>query len=309
MVDELEEDVEGFAAALAECGVSVLRPQPLTRRSTISSPLWTALETPALNVRDQTIVLGDAIVETAPHVRGRLFENDYLKPIFYNYLSRGSRWLAMPRPALARHSLDPGYFTEQGIDVSGLLDDPDTHDLPGLGHELVFDGAQCIRLGRDVLVNVANANHELGYTWLQTTFPHLRFHRLDAIADSHIDSIVIPLRPGLLLLRAPAYREQLPAALQRWDVIYPPEQDESQFPDYSSFGFNLASRYIDINVLSVDEGTVVVNSLCPDLMRTLEKHGLTVIPVRHRHRRLFGGGFHCFTLDTIRAGECEDYLQ
>ena len=24
--------------------------------------------------------------------------------------------------------------------------------------------------------------------------------------------------------------------------------------------------------------------------------------------RLFGGGFHCFTLDTHRAGGCENYL-
>ena len=36
--------------------------------------------------------------------------------------------------------------------------------------------------------------------------------------------------------------------------------------------------------------------------------GFTVVPVRHRHRRLFGGGFHCFTLDTVRAGGCEEYL-
>lgn len=43
-------------------------------------------------------------------------------------------------------------------------------------------------------------------------------------------------------------------------------------------------------------------------MRTLEKHRFTVVPVRHRHRRLFGGGFHCFTLDTVRAAGPEDYL-
>ncbi|MEK8174880.1 hypothetical protein NKH77_54960 [Streptomyces sp. M19] len=46
----------------------------------------------------------------------------------------------------------------------------------------------------------------------------------------------------------------------------------------------------------------------PELMRELERHGFTVVPVRHRHRRLFGGGFHCFTLDTVREGGPEDYL-
>ncbi|MBA3978033.1 MAG: glycine amidinotransferase, partial [Nitrosopumilus sp.] len=70
----------------------------------------------------------------------------------------------------------------------------------------------------------------------------------------------------------------------------------------------LTSKYIDLNVLSVDEDKVIVNSLFPELIQTLEKHKMTPIPVRHRHRRLFGGGFHCFTLDTVRAGSMENYF-
>ena len=54
--------------------------------------------------------------------------------------------------------------------------------------------------------------------------------------------------------------------------------------------------------------TVLVNDACPELMRTLERNRFTVVPVRHRHRRLFGGGFHCFTLDTVRDGGPDDYL-
>ncbi|WP_067904797.1 inosamine-phosphate amidinotransferase 1 [Nocardia vaccinii] len=308
LVDELEEDVEGFCIALNEAGVRVRRPEPVTRRAVISSPWWSARETPPLNVRDQTIILGDTIVETAPHIRGRVFENDYLKPHFYRYLAAGSGWLSMPRPALARHSLDPSYFDGQPVDLPQITGDTDTRVLPGLGHELIFDGAQCVRIGIDVLVNVANTNHELGLAWLRRTFPELRFHQLDGIADSHIDSIVVPLRPGLLMLRSTDYLAALPEPLHGWDIIVPPEQDEDAFPDYSDFGFALTSRYIDINVLSIDEDTVVVNSLCPDLMRTLEKKGMTVIPVQHRHRRLFGGGFHCFTLDTHRRGGREDYF-
>ncbi|WP_024799701.1 inosamine-phosphate amidinotransferase [Nocardia sp. BMG51109] len=308
LVDELAEDVDGFVQALGDLGVRVLRPQPVTDRATICSPWWNAVETPPLNVRDQTIVLGDTIVETAPHIRGRVFENDYLKPLFYGYLARGCGWLAMPRPALARASLDTGYHDAHDFDLTGLVEDPATRPIPGLGHELIFDGAQCMRFGLDILVNIANANHRLGFDWLRRTLPQFRWHRLDAVADSHIDSIIVPLRPGLLMLRSPDYLNTLPEPLQRWDIMYPPEQDESVFPDYSDFGFNLTSRYIDINVLSVDEETVIVNSLCPDLMRTLEKHGLTVVPVQHRHRRLFGGGFHCFTLDTARAGTAEDYF-
>jgi glycine amidinotransferase len=309
IVEELLEDIDGFVDALAGCGITVLRPTAPSKNADICTPLWEARATPPLNIRDQTVILGDTIVETAPHVRARIFENDYLKPVFYQYFSAGSNWLSMPRPALARGSLDPAYFARQDIDVSRAMEDLDAEALDGLGHELVFDGAQCIRLGRDVLVNVANSNHAMGLAWLEAAFRgRFRFHKLDAIADSHIDSIVIPLRPGLLLLRSPRYRDSLPEALRSWDVIYPPETDDSRFPDYSSFGFNLASRYIDINILSIDEETVVVNSLNPEFMRALESRGMTTIPVRHRHRRLFGGGFHCFTLDSVRAGGYEDYL-
>lgn len=309
LVDELNEDIAGLVDALTGCGVRVLRPAAPGKEVDIASPLWTARATPPLNVRDQTIVLGNTIVETAPHIRARLFENDLLKPIFYRYFSAGSNWLSMPRPALGAGSLDQKYFLRLGVDVSRAIDAETSQGIDGLGLELVFDGAQCIRLGSDVLVNVANGNHELALRWLIDNLPHLRFHRLNAMADNHIDSIVVPLRPGLMLLRSPKFLPYLPAAMQSWEAIYPPEMTQPE-PDYSDFGFVVptASRYIDINVLSIDENTVVVNSHYPELIRELEMRGFTVVAVRHRHRRLFGGGFHCFTLDTVRDGGCEDYL-
>jgi glycine amidinotransferase len=309
VVEELQEDIEGFVEALEAFGATVLRPVRLEGTVDIETPFWSSRATPALNVRDQTIVLGETIVETAPHVRARYFENDYLKPIFYEYLRRGSRWIAMPKPVLSRDSLDFSYHGPKVTKVNDLLTDADSRRLEGLGYEMVFDGAQCIRLGRDVLVNVANENHRLGYEWLVANFgDRLRFHELHRMADSHIDSMIMPLRPGCLLLRSPHYRDYLPEALRRWDVIYAPEVTDDRFPDYGDRGFNLASRFIDINVLSLDENTVVVNALYPELIDVLTRRGFEVVPVRHRHRRLFSGGFHCFTLDCVRQGGPESYL-
>lgn len=310
LVDELNEDIAGLADALTDCGVHVLRPAAPGKDVDIRSPHWDARATPPLNVRDQTIILGETIVETAPHVRARVFENDLLKPVFYRYYEAGANWLTMPRPALTRDSLDDAFFTRQDIDVSRATAGETAGSIDGLGLEMVFDGAQCMRLGRDVLVNVANHNHALAFRWLRDNLPDLRFHRLDAIADNHIDSVLVPLRPGLMLLRSPKYLPYLPEAMQSWEAIYPPESDESNFPDYTDLGFviPIGSRYMDINVLSVDENTVIVNSLYPELIALLEGRGFCVVPVRHRHRRLFGGGFHCFTLDTVRRGGPEDYL-
>ncbi|WP_405735085.1 inosamine-phosphate amidinotransferase 1 [Streptomyces sp. NBC_01537] len=310
LVDELNEDIAGLADALTGCGVNVLRPAAPGKAVDIRSPHWDARATPPLNVRDQTIILGNTIVETAPHVRARIFENDLLKPVFYRYYKAGAKWLSMPRPALTRDSLDTTYFTRQGLDVTRATEGETAGNIEGLGLEMVFDGAQCMRLGRDVLVNVANHNHELALRWLRDNLRNLRFHRLDAMADNHIDSVLVPLRPGLMLLRSPKYLRYLPEAMQSWDVIYAPEADDENFPDYTDLGFviPIGSRYMDINLLSVDENTVIVNSLYPELIDVLESRGFTVAPVRHRHRRLFGGGFHCFTLDTVRHGGPENYL-
>ncbi|MFD5623546.1 hypothetical protein [Streptomyces yangpuensis] len=44
------------------------------------------------------------------------------------------------------------------------------------------------------------------------------------------------------------------------------------------------------------------------LISALEAEHFTVVSVRHRHSRLFGGGFPCFTLDAHRDDACEDCL-
>jgi glycine amidinotransferase len=309
IVAEAQEDLEELVATLRDFGATVFRPADLAAQGQIASPSWTSRSTPALNVRDQALILGSTILETAPHVRGRIFENDMLKPIFYRYFNAGSAWLSMPRPALANGSLDPSYFEGLGLDVQVALDLDDAQRIAGLGHEIIFDAAQCIRIGRDVLVNVANANHEMGYRWLRQVFGRqFRFHKVYQAADNHIDSVLAPLRPGVMLLRAPGFLAGLPPAMTRWDVIYPPEGSGASFPAYGGDMLYIASRYIDTNVLSLDENTVIVNALYPELVRQLERRRFDVLPVRFRHGRLFGGGFHCVTLDCVRDGGMETYL-
>jgi glycine amidinotransferase len=306
-VEELTEDVEEFASTLLGAGVLVLRPDPLGRRTEFSTPNWEATMIPALNVRDLTIVLGDEIIETAPQIRARSLENDLLKPIFSRYFREGSRWTSMPRPRLVDASFDTSYVS--GQTTPALENVGDRPDATVDTFEIMIDGAQCLRFGRDLLVNVSTANHVLGAKWLERHLEgRFRVHVMERFADNHIDSLVLPLRPGLLLLRNHGVANRLPRPLQAWDRIYSPIPVKQNFPQYGDDDVIISSPYIDMNVLSVDESTVVVNSLFPELIREFERHRFTVIPVRHRHRRLFGGGFHCFSLDTVRDGGCEDYF-
>jgi glycine amidinotransferase len=304
--EELCEDIEGFITTLRQLGINVKRPLKLTEKHRFATPYWESTATSALNLRDQCLILGDEIIETPPLVRSRYFENDLLKPTFIDYFDRGAKWSVMPKPMMLDKSFDLAYVKSKTPGAERLY--PQENHPYHAGYEFMFDAAQCIRFGKDVLINVANENHHMAFSWLERHLEgKFNLHKV-SIADNHIDSIIMPLRPGTMLLRDKSYLPLLPKPLQKWDVLYPPEPGKQLFPHYNSSELILTSKYIDLNILVVDGDKVIVNSAYEELTRMLEKNGFTPIPVQHRHRRLFGGGFHCFTLDTVRDGGCEDYF-
>lgn len=313
-VDELHEDVEALAGVLSELGVMVHRPMPLPPNTEpIAGFGWTAPPVPPLNIRDNTLIVGDEIIETPPAIRSRYLETRLMAPIFKHYFDRGGKWTTMPRPILTDNSFDLSYARDIETTLGGPTEPiQDPHPSPfDVGYEMILDGAQVLRLGKDLIVNVANANHEAACEWLER---HLagtyRVHRVHRMSDNHIDSMLLALRPGVFLARHERIREMLPHPFNKWTFIVPPEPGEGHFPLYDQDDdLILTSPYIDLNVLSVGPDVVMVNEDCVELMRTLESEGFTVVPVRHRHRRLFGGGFHCFTLDTVRDSTLEDYAE
>jgi len=310
-VDELNEDVEGLVSTLESLGVHVHRPMALPYNAeTISGFGWEAVPVPALNIRDNTLILGDEIIETPPAVRSRYLETRLLAPVFKMYFDGGATWTTMPRPILTDKSFDLCYALDTETTLGGPtepIEQPKASPYD-VGYEMMLDGAQCLRLGRDIVVNIANENHALAVDWLERHVRgRYRIHRAYRMSDNHIDSMILALRPGVFLARHPGIKDHLPEPFKKWKMIVPPEPKPSSFPTYQDDDLVLTSPYIDLNVLSVSPDTVLANEACVDLIATLEREGFTVVPVRHRHRRLFGGGFHCFTLDMVRDGVLEDY--
>lgn len=310
--EELHEDVEDLASTLTALGVAVHRPLALPPDAAPIAGLgWDAAPTPALNIRDNTLILGEEIIETPPAIRSRYLETRLLAPVFAHYYEAGARWTTMPRPLLTDLSFDLSYARDEATTLGGPTEpiadpQPSQYDI---GFEMMLDGAQVLRLGRDLVVNVAHRNHAMALEWLRRHLAgRYRIHQVNRMADNHIDSMLLALRPGVFLARHDGIRDLLPAALRSWKFIVAPEPDPGAFPAYEDSDLVLTSPYIDLNVLSVNEDTVLVNEDCTGLLKTLDAEGFTTVPVRHRHRRLFGGGFHCFTLDTVRDGACEDYL-
>jgi glycine amidinotransferase/scyllo-inosamine-4-phosphate amidinotransferase 1 len=142
----------------------------------------------------------------------------------------------------------------------------------------------------------SDSGNRAAYEWLCAQLPDVDIELCNFYAGVHIDSTVVVLQVGLVLLNGSRVNESnCPQVFHNWDKIYVDDvvpQDFYQYP--------YASKWIALNMLSIDANTVIVDAAQTKLIQTLESHGLTVIPHTLRHSRTLGGGFHCVTLDLVR---------
>ena len=158
---------------------------------------------------------------------------------------------------------------------------------------------------------VSATGNELGGQWLQSILGDgLRVHFLkDVYYGSHIDSTFVALRPGLVLCNpARVDDDTLPEILKQWDVIYSPPMENTDRYDAEYLTKSIGSNWIDMNAFSIRPDLVVVDRDQSALIRLIESHGVDVIPLKLRHSKMLGGGFHCVTLDIRRAGTLERYF-
>ena len=102
--------------------------------------------------------------------------------------------------------------------------------------------------------------------------------------------------------------ETLPEILKQWQVIYSPPMESTDQFDADYLHRSIGSKWIDMNLFSINPDLVVVDRDQTSLIKLLEKHGLDVIPLKLRHSKMLGGGFHCITLDTRRKGTMQRYI-
>lgn len=162
---------------------------------------------------------------------------------------------------------------------------------------LVFDAANLCRLGDTwIYLESASGNHA-AYNWLQQHFPTVNIERCNFYAGVHLDSTIVPLREGLVMLNASRVTEKnCPRAFDEWDKIWIDNVHEQTFYQYP-----YASKWIAMNVLVVDPHTVIIDKHQKTLIDKLTQYNFTIIPLELRHSRTLGGGFHCTTLDIVRS--------
>lgn len=287
-----DRELDAFAEVLERGGVTVVRPDPVDYSKGFSTPAWSCPGgVYAAMPRDLLIVVGDIIVEAPMSWRCRYHEIDAYRSLIKSYFRRGARWLPAPRP-----QLHDELYTEGGR--------PDADGYAITEFEPVFDTADFVRFGRDILVQQSHVTNEAGIRWLQQAVgERFRVHRIE-VNDPHamhIDGTVVPLAPGKLLVNGERFVQN--ELLADWEVLEAPEPTlPKDWPMY------FCSPWVSINLISLDEETVVVESHEQPLIDALTKWGFTCIPVDFRHVYTFGGSFHCVTLDVRRQGELRSYL-
>jgi glycine amidinotransferase/scyllo-inosamine-4-phosphate amidinotransferase 1 len=164
---------------------------------------------------------------------------------------------------------------------------------------MILDAANICRLGDTWLFLESYSGNRAAYDWLCEQFPDITIELCNFYAGVHIDSTIVPLREGLVLLNGHRVNESnCPQAFKDWQKIYVTDVVAQGFYQYP-----YASKWIALNMLVLDPHTVIVDRHQTQLIQTLEQHKFTVIPLELRHSRTLGGGFHCVTLDTRRSNE------
>jgi glycine amidinotransferase/scyllo-inosamine-4-phosphate amidinotransferase 1 len=330
-LEEVAEDLDGFRVALEAEGVRVLRPSWTEDAVSFTTPNFSGSGFDLYNVRDQQLVVGNTYVSTPPTSRFRYFEQFGLQELLHrHYFDLGFRWVCAPPPKLRGTYLRE--VPRPKTDLEKLEDDrqralgnkvPERFRLLD-EDEVLFDAANVCRLGKDLLYLVSKSGNRKGGRWLQAILgPDYRVHFTETYRSSHLDSTIVPLREGLVLLnRLRVSSETCPTVLSRWDKISfgdaaPVPAEEINFHErvrvpvarrLAALGVestldNLTSPWIGLNLLVIRPGLVMVTNPQPMLQRELARHGVESIAIRMRHAYSMLGGLHCTTLDVERDAD------
>lgn len=298
LIDEANEDIEQLVTVLEQAHVKVHRPKALDHSVEYSTPEWKTTGWYTWCPRDLLLPFDNLMIETPSPMRARYFETRAYHDIMLEAVKDGVEWIAAPKPILS----DNSYQFEEIKNTPSLIN-----------LEPVFDAPNCVRLGEDILFQISNTGNHLGLQWLKNVLEHrgYRVHPAEHIYSyGHFDSTIIPLRPGLVLLNSTRVTpDNCPKLFDKWDKIY--FKDVAPIvPTTSGPGsISPCSPYIGMNILSIDPNTICIGNTQTALIRELEKHKITCIPLPMRHAATLSGGFHCATLDLRRKGTLEDYFQ
>ena len=152
----------------------------------------------------------------------------------------------------------------------------------------------------------------------------------------HTDGVFCVVKPGCIvsLRDVQDYNLEFPG----WDVLYLPDQSWSKVDPFMKMKDKVGGQWwlkgeehndqliefvnswlqdwvgyveetvFDVNMLSIDQQTIICNNYNKDVFDHFKKHKVEPIIFNFRHRYFWDGGIHCITQDLYREGTQEDYF-
>ena len=258
-------ELDRFVEILEGEGVTVRRPEPIAHDKPYSTLHWTSTGLYAAMPRDVLLVVGDEIIECPLAWRSRYFETLAYRPLLKEYFLGGAKWSAAPKPEL-RDELYDASWKEQHEGASTRLVITE--------HEPTFDAADFTRCGRDLIVQKSNVTNSFGIEWLRRHLgDQYRIHVLEFndAHPMHIDATLMPIAPGKLLIH-PDRVPVVPKIFRGWEVLRAPRPI---IPD--SHPLYMTSKWINMNILMLDEKRVVVECQDEPMIAAMKWWGFTPI--------------------------------
>jgi len=312
MADKANEQLDNFGKILESRGIRVDRPTPLDFGQTVQTPDWKqASMFGCMPPRDVLITIGNQILEATMSYRSRWYEYLCYRPLLEQYFKEdpNMRWEAAPKPRLTGRTYKKDFWKEwRTLSEEEQFERARNLDWALTEVEPLFDAADMMRLGKDIIFQPSMVSNMAGADWIRRHFPNHRIHVMNfkEKAQVHIDSTWIPLRPGLILHNRErnAVPEQLKMyEINDWEIV------ECVQPQHrAKRRLSYCSIWLSINLLVLNPKTVCVEASETAQMEQLDKLGFEVIPVPYYDVAPFGGGLHCSTTDIYREGACEDYF-
>ena len=281
IIDETNEDLEHLVSMLKSFRVEVYRPNDIDHSHIVKTYEWDTDGMYRYCPRDVLLVIDDLVIETPMTYRSRQFEIAAYWKIKVKAIRDDARWISAPKPRLLTQDT---YIQDNNIVLSE--------------REPMFDAANILRHNNDILYLVSNSGNLLGAKWLQNVLGSAyKVHILENIYNyAHIDSTISILKDGLVVLNASRINpDNCPKIFQNWEKIYVEDVIPQPFYQYP-----YASKWIALNMFSINPHTVIVDKNQVDLIKQIEGYNIDVVPMELRHSRTLGGGFHCVTLDLFR---------
>lgn len=205
------------------------------------------------------------------------------------------------------------------------------HLTPG-----VLSTATIARVGKDLFWDVHKDTTEDVITKYKELWEQEGFRVHVSNRGYHSDGAFCVVKPGCIvsLNDIQDYKTEFPG----WEVLYLPDQSWSKVSTFLSMKSKVGGRWwlkgeehndqliefintwlkewvgyveetvFDVNMLSVDENTIICNNYNKEVFNFFKKHSVEPVIFNFRHRYFWDGGIHCITQDLYREGKMEDYI-